>query len=76
MSKPKTALDMHKIATINREVQVPWSVWRLFGCSQKIISIAGTEISLGEDYSSLDDCRKAVAWYVEQLGGKVKWEKE
>lgn len=72
----KTILEMHKIAKENSEIEVPYKVWVKFGDKQKTILIHGNEISLGEDYASLNDCREAVAWYVEQLGGKVKWGKE
>ena len=62
---------IQKIGTV---IEVPHSVWTKFSEQQRCISIAGTDISLGEDYCSLDQAREAVAWFVEQLGGKVKWE--
>lgn len=55
--------------------EVPFEVWRLFGENQKRLEIVGEEICLGQDFESLEQARKAVAWYVDQLGGKVKWEK-
>jgi len=61
----------HNIASI----EVPFEVWSLFGHQQKHIDFYGDLICLGEDSASLDKARKALAWYVDQLGGKVKWEK-
>jgi hypothetical protein len=55
---------------------VPWDVWRLFGEKQKVLEIVGDQVSLGEDVATLEEARNAVAWYVDQLGGKVKWGKE
>ncbi len=71
----KTILECHKIAKEVTEVEVPWSVWTKFGSEAKKVRIAGSDICLSEDYASLEDCRQAIAWYVEQLGGKVKWSK-
>lgn len=62
------------IKQLGPETDVPFYVWRLFGSQQKQIGIYGNEICLGEDSASLEEARDAIAWYVEQLGGKVKWE--
>ncbi len=72
----KTILESHKIAKEVSEVAVPFHVWRLIGNAQKSVFINGEQLCLGEDYGTLEECRNAVAWYVEQLGGKVKWNKE
>jgi hypothetical protein len=63
------------IVKMNPDTAVPWHVWRCLGNQQKQISISGTDICLGEDYVSLEQARAAVQWYVEQLGGTVKWNK-
>lgn len=55
------------------EIEVPFEVWVLFGHQQKKIEFLGDYICLGEDSASLERCRTAIAWYVDQLGGKVKW---
>lgn len=68
-------IDQYKIIQSFPEIKVPWEVKTTFGAPTTCISIAGSEISLGEDFKSLDDCRKAVEWYVDQLGGSVKWSK-
>jgi hypothetical protein len=73
MSKPKTALDFHKTAASVAEQEVPFNVWNKFGERTKFISFFGDQISLGEDYASLEEVRAAIEWYVEQLGGEVKW---
>lgn len=72
-SKTKTVLECHEIAKKVCEVSVPWEVYRMFGSPSKMVFIWGDQISLGEDFGSLEECRNAVKWYVEQLGGEVKW---
>lgn len=57
------------------DIEVPYSVWTCFGEQSKVISIAGKQASLGEDYKEIEELRKAIEWYADQLGGKVKWEK-
>lgn len=75
-NKPTTALEkFDAIQAIGTVVEVPYDVWRIFVDSQRPISIVGTEISLGEDYVSLDKVRDAIEWYVNQFGGTVKWTK-
>lgn len=64
------------IKKIGFEVRAPWSVARCFSSSGQSITISSDMICLGEDYVSLDEARQAIEWYVTQLGGKVKWEKE
>lgn len=65
------------IQKIGTEVSIPFNVWRILGHrNQKIISIFGDDISFGEDFGSLEEVRAAISWYAEQMGGKVKWEKE
>lgn len=63
------------IQKIGAEVTVPHEVWTCFGEKQKTISIAGTDISLGEDFTSLERVRTAIEFYVKQFGGSVKWSK-
>jgi nitric oxide reductase activation protein len=74
--QPTTALQFHKTAASVRELEVPHHVWTCFGERVKFISFFGDQISLGEDFASLEEVRKALAWYVEQFGGKVKWTNE
>lgn len=63
------------IQKIGTDIQVPFNHWRLLGTASHTLDIAGDQISLGEDFASLQDAQNAIAWYAEQLGGKVKWEK-
>lgn len=58
-----------------KPIEVPYHVWTCFGEDSKSILLAGEEASLGCDYKSLDELRTAIEWYVDQLGGKVKWKK-
>lgn len=74
--KSETLIQKYEaIQKIGTQVEVPFHVWALFGEKQKSISIVGSDISLGEDYATLEGCRAGVQWYVEQLGGTVKWSK-
>jgi hypothetical protein len=36
-------------------------------------TIMGDQVSLGGDYANVEGARNAIAWYVEQMGGKVEW---
>lgn len=57
-------------------VEVPYFAWHLFSSQCKKIDIHCSErISLGEDFDNIEAIRKALDWYVEQFGGKVKWKK-
>ncbi len=74
MKKPLTAFEKYKaIQAIGTEVEVPYEAWTMFGQQQKTISIFGNEISLGEDYGTVEAARTAIEFYVTQLGGTVKW---
>ncbi len=62
-----------EIDKLNR-VEVPYFVWHLLGIESKEIMLSGSDsISLGEDFASVGEIRKALDWYVDQFGGKVKW---
>lgn len=61
---------------LQKDIEVPHSVWSLFGENCKKITIAGNQASFGEDYAEVDQLRNAIDWYADQLGGKVKWEKK
>lgn len=61
---------------LQKDIEVPYHVWRIFGQNCKLIIMAGNQASFGEDFGSLQELRSAVQWYVEELGGKVKWEKK
>lgn len=64
------------IQKIGLEIKRPWHVQRF--TTSLPISIFGDQILIGDgdsDYGTLAECREATAWLVEQLGGKVKWQK-
>lgn len=69
-------MKIKKQLKLQKNIDVPFYVWRMFGQNCKVISMAGGQASLGEDYGSLQELRSAIEWYVDQLGGKVKWEEE
>jgi hypothetical protein len=68
MKKLKEQLKLQK------DIEVPFNVWRFLGSDSKHILIRGDQASLGEDFGNIEELRKAVEFYVDQLGGKVKWE--
>ncbi len=62
------------IQKIGHSVEVPHGVWTLFpGENVHNLEVLGDQISLGGDYYSLEKARAAIEWYVDQLGGSVKW---
>jgi hypothetical protein len=68
MKKLKEQLKLQK------DIEVPYHVWRFLGTNSKFILVRGDEASLGEDFGKIEELRKAVEFYVDQLGGKIKWE--
>lgn len=65
---------LHKRLEEYRPIEVPYHVWTVFGNESKFILVSGDTASLGEDYKTLAELRKAIEWYADQLGGKIKWE--
>lgn len=64
------------VQEINAKVSMPWHVMRVLSSDEiKEIEVVGNQISLGQDFVSLEEARSAVKWYVEQLGGTVRWSK-
>jgi hypothetical protein len=68
--KEKRAID---IIVTQPDIQIPWEVARFM--DSKTIRFFGDQICLSNegDYATLAEARKAIEWYVDQLGGKVKW---
>jgi hypothetical protein len=60
---------------LQSDIEVPFEVWRFLGPQSKLILVRGDEASLGEDFGNKEQLQKAVEFYVDQLGGKVNWEK-
>lgn len=54
-------------------IPVPYKVWTCFGEDSKFIFLAGNQASLGGDYHDLATLRKAIEFYVDQLGGSAEW---
>lgn len=69
-------MKLKQLLERQKDVEVPFHVWTVFGEKAKGIFIAGDQASLGEDYKTLEQLRAAIDWYADQLGGKVKWEKK
>lgn len=75
--KSKTLIERYKaIQKVGPDINIPHEVWTVLGGEEtgRIMSIIGTEVCLGCDYVSIEKARLAVAWYVRQLGGTVKWD--
>jgi hypothetical protein len=60
---------------LQKDIEVPFHVWRFLGDNSKVILIRGDQASFGEDFGSLEELRKVVEFYVEHLNGKVTWKK-
>lgn len=62
---------------LQKDIEVPWRVWRMFGSCAKSISLHGDQASLTNegDFGNQEELRKAIEFYVDQLGGRVKWGK-
>lgn len=67
----KTAIEALRKAP--KDIPAPWEVRRFFP-GKLIISFAGEQATLGEDFGSAAELRKAIEWLVHQFGGKVKWD--
>lgn len=67
-------LQIQKIGT---EVTVPYEVWVCLHERPTSLHIIGEQVQLGYgDFVSIEQARAALNWYVTQLGGSVKWQKE
>jgi hypothetical protein len=77
VKQPKTLFEKYQaIQKIGSTVEVPFNVSRLVqGSGHKRLEIVNTMVGLGgeADWAELDEVRGALQWYVEQLGGEVKW---
>jgi hypothetical protein len=60
---------------LQKDIELPWHVWRFFGKQSSSVLVRGDQASFGEDFGSQEELRKAIEWYADQLGGKIKWEK-
>jgi hypothetical protein len=58
---------------LQKDIEVPYNVWRFFRSESKEILVRGNEASFGEDFGTKEELRKAIEFYVDQLGGKVTW---
>jgi len=69
----KKAID---VLVDQEPIELPHHVVCAMGDTVTAITFFGDQLSFGEDYLSLQEARDAIAWYVDQLGGKVKWRKK
>ena len=68
---PKIAYQL----TLQKDIKVPWEVWRFFGSSSSEVRLFGNQASFGEDFGTKEELRVAIEWFVDQLDGDVKWKK-
>jgi hypothetical protein len=71
-------MKLKKQLKLQKDIEVPWYVWTKVGENAKFISVHGDQASLTNtaDYGNVQELRAALAWYVDQLGGNIKWKKE
>jgi hypothetical protein len=69
-------IEKHEYINRLKLDEIPHIVIQAFGHIAKQVSVTDNEICLGEDFLSVDEAREAIAWYVDQLGGKVTWSKK
>lgn len=74
-SEMKTLRLIDQLERIDN-IEVPYHVWTALNGDNKAINFnSWGEVCLGGDYKTILEARKAIEWYVDQLGGKVKWNK-
>lgn len=66
---------LHERMVEDHKIEVPWKVWTKMGEDFKYMEVFGSNayLSTSADSGTLDELRVAVEFYVEQLGGEVKW---
>jgi hypothetical protein len=54
---------------------IPYHVWRIMPGHKDCVAVFDDQISIANDGDlvTVDELRKAIEWYVEQLHGEVKW---
>ena len=63
---------------LQKYIEVPWHVWSKVGENAKYIMIMGNQVGLTSegDTGTVEELRRAIEFYVDQLGGTVKWSKK
>lgn len=76
MKKKKKSIRAVDVLVTQPDIDIPWKVYTVVSDSEIQISILGDQLFIGGgDYVKLDEARNAIEWFVDQLGGKVKWDK-
>lgn len=71
-----TIFEKYKvIQELSPKIKAPWEAFRV--TNLKTIEVFGDQIALGNegDFVSLEEARKALEFYVTELGGEIKWKK-
>jgi len=72
----KKGLKAVDILITQPDIDIPWEVYAVISDSKIQITFAGNQLSIGGgDYVELNEARDAIEWFVDQLGGKVRWDK-
>ncbi len=76
--KAKTILDVCKeMRAMTEEFpEIPFHVWSCFWSDRPDLYIDPYGMQIEGDNNSVGNYRIAIAWFVDQLGGKVKWSKK
>lgn len=64
-----------QIQAVQHRFKLPFDFWRLACESAKEIEIMGNQITMGQDYLTLEEARGAFDEVVAELGGTITWEK-
>lgn len=77
MAKPKTIADRVNLAS-KWSTEIPFYVRKaMFEDAKARVCYGGDRVSIGEgDYSSIEEMRDVIEWFVTQFNGTVKWERE
>lgn len=71
----KRIKKVHELLVSPTKVPVPFEVWRFMSAGAHSVEAVADQAFLcaSADGGTLPELRKAVEWYVDQLGGEVVW---
>lgn len=72
----KTAFEVFKeVQELNKsQNDTPWYVKRVMPDNFRI-EVLGEQLTFGQDFVTIEEAREALDWFVNELGGTVKWKK-
>lgn len=66
-------MKLHEQLGLQHDIEVPYHVMRATGSKKVMVAGDQAAITGDGDFMTKDALREAIAWYVDQLGGKVTW---